>query len=164
MLKAEFTADTADALNAQIKDYLSKIKGTRGGKSGEADEGAQTGNLPNAPAPMMPPQGGQVQGFPGTAGFAPPVPGANPAGGFPAAVAPAPGPAPEVLAIAQRIVARIDGAVASGQPVEAVTTWLRGQLAPVEPGAGNFNLDQCKGSLVKLSMPALENVAKLMNA
>ena len=83
-------------------------------------------------------------------------------------VSPAPGaagPAPEVLALVARINARIDGAVASGQTVENVSTWFRGELIKAGVDANNATLDQIKGVLLaKAPVPALEGIAKLMNA
>ncbi len=62
----------------EVKEFVTKLKGTRGGKnSGDTDDApAATGQ---APAPLMPPQGGPA-GFPGAGGFAAPGPGAAPAG------------------------------------------------------------------------------------
>lgn len=165
MLKLEFTDATAEGLNAQVTDYLSGIKKSRKGGKDEGAEGAQTGA---APAPIMPPPGGQTfqpQGAGGQA-FAPPAPGAGPQGGaFPApAVATfAPQPDPAAVALVQRINTRVDAAVASGQ-ADAVLNWCRNQVVAVEPGAGNFTLDQCKQAFYKMTVPALENAAKLMNA
>lgn len=160
MLKVEFTGNTADEMNAQVKDYVSKIKGTRNTK-GEADEGAQIGA---APAPLMPPITGPALGggFPGApmTGFAPPAPGAAPATGFPAAGVT--GPAPDVMAVVQRIVKVLDGAVASGQPEASARDWLAKQCGP-EVAA--WTLPQLKEhALPRLSVPQLEGIAKLMNA
>lgn len=137
----------------EVREFVKGLKGTRGGKAGDDEATA-------APAPIMPPQG-QSGGFPGASGFAPPGAGAGPqGGGFPAAGAI--GPAPEVLALVQRIVAKIDGSVASGQPAEVVLTWFRGQCGPE---AANATLDQIKQiALPRMSVPALEAIAKLMNA
>jgi hypothetical protein len=158
MLKLEFTGNSADEVNAQVKDYASKIKGSRGGK-GDKDEDAGTQQATNVPPPAQPPvqqfqPGSPAMGFPG----APPAPGAAPGPGFPA---PAAGPSPEVAALAQRIGTRLDGAIASGQPADAALTWLRGQLGAE---AANADMNQCKTLLLKAPQPVLENIAKLMNA
>jgi len=169
MIKVEFSGNTADEVNEQVKDYASKIKGSRGGKGGStADEGAQTGN---APAPMMPPTGGAAPGGPpplpaGGPVFAPPAGAAGAPGAFPAAgappVAPSPGPSPETAALVQRINARIDGAIQSGQPTDAVLQWFRNQCGPE---AAQATLDQIKQNLLyKLPMANLTEIAKMMNA
>lgn len=142
----------------EVKDFVKQLKGARGGKN-DADDGPQTGQ--QAPAPLAPPTG-QVQGFqPGSTGFAPPVGGAGPQGGaFPAAGAQA--VAPEVQALVNRIVGAIDKAIQSGQPVEGVAQWFRGQCGPE---AANFTLDQIKQvALPRAALPVLENIAKLMAA
>ena len=62
----------------------------------------------------------------------------------------------------QRIIARIDSAIASGQPPDAVLNWFRGQCGAEAAAA---TMDQIKTVfLPKLAMPGLENIAKLMNA
>lgn len=153
--------DTLD----EVKDFVKQLKGTRGGKGGGSDEGdgAQAGTTGQAPPPLAPPAGG-APGFPGAGGatFAPPGAGAGAAGGaFPAAGASV-GPSPEVLALVNRVVARIDGAIASGQAADQVLQWFRGQCGP---DAANATLDQIKTIfLPKLATPSLENIAKLMAA
>ncbi len=82
------------------------------------------------------------------------------AGAFPAAAAPT--VAPEVAALVQRIVTKLDAAIASGQPTDQVLAWFRGQCGPE---AANFSMDQIKTvALPRLAQPGLENIAKLMNA
>lgn len=142
----------------EVKDFVKQLKGTRGGKAGDADEG--TAGQQIAPQPLQPPAGG-AGGFPGAAGFAPPGAGvAQQAGAFPVHAAPtAP---PEVLEVLARIVAKIDGAIASGQPADGVLQWFRGQCGPE---AANFDLNQIKMvALPKMAMPQLDNIAKLMAA
>lgn len=162
MIKVEFSGATADEVNEQVKDYASKIKGSRGGKGGKDDGEAQTGT---APPPMQPPAGGPpplpAGGMPN---FAPPAGGAATPGAFPAAGAPiaTQGPSPEVAALVQRINARIDGAIASGQPTDAVLQWFRNQCGPE---AAQATLDQIKQNLLyKLPVPNLTEIAKMMNA
>lgn len=141
----------------EILEFVSKLKGQRT-KKGDADE-ATAGQ---APQPLAPPAPG-AQGFPGTGGpaFAPPAGGAAPGGAFPAAGASV-GPAPEVTALITRIGVRIDGAVASGQPAESARAWLAGQCGPECVG---YTLDQLKTiAMPKLSVAALDNIAKMMNA
>jgi hypothetical protein len=152
--------DTVDELRAFVKEDL---KTKKSGKAGDGDEAA-TGS---APSPAMPAVGGQigaVAGFP-SGGFAPQGAGAGPTGAaFPAAGAPV--MAPEVAALVQRITIRMDGAVQSGATkAEDMLTWFRGQCAGVDPSAANATLDQIKQVfLPKLSVPALDQIAKMMAA
>lgn len=143
--------DTID----EVKDFVKQLKGTRGGKS-EPDELGNAGQA--APQPLQPPAGGAA-GF--NPGFVPQGGGAGPTGGaFPAAGAT--GPAPEVLALVQRISAKIDGAIAGGQPAESVVTWFRTQCGPE---AANYTLDQIKQvALPRMAQVGLEQIAKLMAA
>jgi len=79
-------------------------------------------------------------------------------GGFPGA----PAGDSVVAGLVQRIVARIDSAIASGQPADAVLNWFRGQCGAEAAAA---TMDQIKTVfLPKLAVPGLENIAKLMNA
>jgi hypothetical protein len=129
-------------------------------KKDEADEAAG-----NTPTPLQPPAGGAAVGFPGAGGFAPQGAGAGQMGGaFPAAGAPV--LAPEVVALVNRITARMDSAVSSGvTKADDMLTWFRGQCAGVDPSAANATLDQIKGVfLPKLSVPALDQIAKMMAA
>ena len=131
----------------EVKEFVGSLKGTRG-KKGDADEPAGQG-----PAPMMPPVTNQGAQFaPQAAGFAP----TNPFGGG------APTAAPEVTALVQRIGAKIDAALASGQPPDAALAWFRQRCGPEAAAA---TLDQIKTVyLAKLSVPHLEETAKLMGA
>lgn len=130
----------------EVKDFVGSLKGTRGKKGDDAEPQAAN----QAPAPLQPPAQQQPA-------FNPPAQVA----GFPGAGA-APGTDPAVHALVERIVKRIDGAIASGQPADAVLTWFRGQCGAE---AANATMDQIKQSfLPKLAAPALENIAKLMNA
>jgi hypothetical protein len=141
----------------EVKEFVTKLKGTRGGKADKEDEAPQG----QAPAPMAPPAGGQ---FTPGAGFAPPAAGATAGGAGPFAAA-ANGPAPEVLALVTRINTRIDGAAASGQPVDQMVAWFRGECAKAGLDANNATMDQIKAVfLPKMPVPALEGIAKLMNA
>lgn len=140
--------DSVDEVRTFVKNEL---KGQRGKKDdGEGD----AGTAGSAPPLAMPPQQGQQPAFnPQTAAFTPPT--AFP-GGTPSNIDPA------TQAIVGRIVARIDGAIGSGQPADAVLTWFRGQCGAE---AANATMDQIKQNfLPKLAMPTLENIAKLMNA
>jgi hypothetical protein len=132
-------------------EFKARIKNPRGGKD---DDGLVTGTAA-APAPLMPPQGvGQA--------FNPaPSPLAFAAPQFPGGAGASAGD-PVVAGLVQRIVARIDGAIASGQPADAVLNWFRGQCGAEAAGA---TMDQIKTVfLPKLAVPGLENIAKLMNA
>jgi hypothetical protein len=143
----------------EVKDFVKQLKGTRGGKGG-SDDDSTAGATGQAPAPLMPGQGG-----PGGPTFQQPAfnpqpgPGAGGAG-FPGN--PSVGVDAATAAIVGRIVAKIDGAIASGQPADAVLTWFRGQCGAE---AANATMDQIKQTfLYKLPMASLENIAKLMNA
>jgi hypothetical protein len=132
-------------------EFKARIKNPRGGKD---DDGQPTGTT-QAPAPLMPPQGQ-------SAAFNPASPPAaaftSPSGGFPGQ----PAGDPVVAGLVQRIVARIDSAIASGQPADAVLNWFRGQCGAEASAA---TMDQIKAVfLPKLAVPGLENIAKLMNA
>jgi len=134
-------------------EFKSRIKNPRGGK--DDNDTPETGN--KAPSPILPPvqqsmqQPGAFQPSAGPA-FSPP------SGGFPGM----PAGDPAVTAIVNRIVTRIDGAIASGQPVDQALNWFRGQCGP---DAANATMDQIKTVFLhKLAMPTLENIAKLMNA
>lgn len=139
----------------ELKAFMTNLKGTRGGKNAPADDegSAQQGGVNQAPAPLMPPQGGGaafVQSAP--AAFTAPV---NAFPGQPAAD-------PVAAGLVQRIVARIDGAIASGQPADTVLAWFRGQCGAEAAAA---TMDQIKTIfLPKLAVPGLEQIAKLMNA
>ena len=131
----------------EVKSFVASLKGTRG-KKGEGDE-AEAG--PQAPAPLMP-QNQPVFDRGLENAFRPPT------NAFPGA----PGGDPVVAGLVARIVARIDSAVASGQPADAVLGWFRGQCGAEAAGA---TMDQIKTVfLPKLAAPGLENIAKLMNA
>jgi len=79
--------------------------------------------------------------------------------------APAAQPSPEVSALVTRINARVDAAVQSGQPVEAMRGWFAQQIAPSLPDAANATMDQIKTlHLPRLTVPALTQIAQFMNA
>jgi hypothetical protein len=133
----------------EVKLFVAALKGTRG-KKGEEESGDAA--VHQAPAPLMPPQAAP-QAFQAAA-----APQFSPPAAFPIG----PGTDPAVMALVGRINTRIDGAIASGQPADQVLTWFRGQCGAE---AGNATMDQIKANfLPKLSMAALENIAKLMNA
>jgi hypothetical protein len=140
----------------EVKEFVKQLKGTRGGKGDKDDEPAPQ-NL--APAPLQPP----AQAFnPG--GFAPPAAGAGQAAAGPFAAG-APAVAPEVLALVGRITTRIDGALAAGQPADAALAWFRGEVTRHGHDASQATMDQIKTVfLSKLGVPALELIAKQMNA
>jgi len=144
----------------EVKDFVTKLKGTRGGKA-DKDEAEETKAA--APEPLKPPAQTAAAFNPGN-GFAAPAPGAAPQAAGPFAAA-APAVAPEVLALVTRIGTRIDGAIASGQPADQVLAWFRGECQKAGIDATNASLDQIKSVLlVKMPVPALEGIAKLMNA
>lgn len=136
----------------EVRDFVAQLKGTRRGK-GETE--AETTEAPRAPAPIQPPGAAPQAAFGPT--------GAVGVAGFPAAPGPSfPAVAPEIGPLVARINAKIDGAVASGQPTDAVLGWFR-QRCGAE--AANATLDQIKSHfLAKLSVAHLEETAKLMGA
>jgi len=152
----------------EVREFIGNLKGTRGGKGakdGDNETGAVTGA---APGPIQPPTqfAPQPAGTPGAPQFAPP-PGA---GAFPAG--PAAGAAQvgggdhAAIALAQRIGTRLDAAIASGQPAEQARAWVASQIAAAtnNAAASGWTLDQVKAALVTVPLPALESIAKLMNA
>lgn len=154
----------------EVKEFVTQLKGTRGGKGKDKDEGgdeapatnvAQPTAVNQAPQPLQPPAAGE--GFPGTGGPAPGAAGFTPPGGaspFPAASAPV--LVPEIAGLVNRISTRIDSAISGGQPAETVLAWFKGQCGPE---AANATMDQIKTVfLPKAAQPTLENIAKLMNA
>jgi hypothetical protein len=142
----------------EVKEFVTKLKGTRGGAKGGTDDEPQPSG--QAPAPLAPPTGGPATGFPGPGGFAGPAGGA-----FPAAAAT--GPAPEVVALVQRISARIDVSIKPppdglGQPAENVLSWFRQQCGAE---TANYTMDQIKQSaLPRLTVAQLDGIAKLIAA
>lgn len=141
----------------EVKEFVKGLKGTRGGKGGDEAETAGS-----SPPPMQPPasatQVGAAAGF-NPASFNPgAATGFNPAG---AQV----GPTPEVLAMVQKVVARIDWCLApppqgQGQPVEKVVEWFRNQLGAETAG---YTMDQIKQvALPRAPLPVLENINKMM--
>jgi hypothetical protein len=139
------------------EEFKARIKNPRGSRSGTDDGDAQpaTGQ---APPPLQPPQ--TQPAFnptppPQTAAFTPPQ-------GFPGANVGQPAADPVVAGLVQRINARIDSAIASGQAADAVLNWFRGQCGAEASAA---TMDQIKTIfLPKVAVPGLENIAKLMNA
>jgi hypothetical protein len=88
---------------------------------------------------------------------------AGPAGGFPGAgTTAAPQVAPAVQALVTRINARVDSAIAAGQPQDAVLSWFRQQCGP---DAAQATMDQIKSQfLYRLNEAQLADIAKLMQA
>lgn len=126
----------------EVKDFVGSLKGTRGGKGGKGDETEMPSVTGQAPAPLMP----QAQ-------FTPPGQQQQPTGPF---------GDPAVTALAGRIAARIDSAIASGQPADQALAWFRGQCGAEASAA---TMEQIKSIfLPKMAVAGLENIAKLMNA
>ena len=136
----------------EVKEFVGSLKGTRG-KKGDTEDGAAAAHA--VPAPMMPPAN------PAPGAFAPP-PAAT---GFPTVPAPfgaAVTHAPEVVALVARIGAKLDAALASGQPADAALAWFRQRCGPEAAAA---TIDQIKMVyLAKLSVANLEETAKLLGA
>lgn len=136
----------------EVKDFVKGLKSPRT-KGGSDDEGQPgTGQ---APTPLQPPSGTQFAPPAGGAGFPGPVQG----GAFPAVTN---GPAPEVLALVQRIAARTTKLIQEGQSADQMLTWFRGQCGPE---AAQATLDQIQQVfLPRASVPTLENIVKLTGA
>jgi hypothetical protein len=141
----------------EVKEFVKALKGTRGPK-GSNDEGDA-----QAPAPIMPPVGGA-----GTQ-FAPsPSQGFGHSNPFPAHAGVADSHSQQlsssalVNGLVQRIVAKIDGSLANGQPTEPALNWFRSQCGSE---AASATMDQIKTIfLPRMAVPALENIAKLVGA
>jgi hypothetical protein len=147
----------------EFEAFRTSGKKTRSGKRGEEGDDAPTTG--SAPTPLMPPAGGVPGGAlapgqtqmlaPGVSGFSP----GNLGGVFPAAGAQI---APEVAALVQRIIVKLDSAIASGQPADQALMWFRNQCGP---DAANYTMDQIKQhGLPKLQQTQLDAIAKMMNA
>jgi hypothetical protein len=132
----------------EVKEFVAQLKGARG-KKGDGD-----GEVPQAPAPVMPPtQTGAFQGPSAAQGFAPV---ANP---FPAATG---GDTPATAALVHRIGVGIDTQLARGSDPNNALTWFRQQCGPEASAA---TMDQIKTVfLPRLPIAALENIAKLTGA
>lgn len=151
----------------EVKDFVKQLKGQRGKNKDEGDEGGEISGGPasgsTVPPPLQPPANGPgptaagvpQQGFNPTASA--PQQGFNPAAGFAASAVD-----PAVQGLVNRIVPRIDAAIAAGQPADTVLTWFRGQCGQE---AASATMDQIKTvHLAKLSVPQLTQIAGLMGA
>jgi len=151
----------------ELEAFRTSGKKTRakGAKDDDGETGgANVGNIPGngqAPAPQMP-SGAQLQAAAGGAGAGlSAAPGAFPGGGM----APVMGGDPAVAALVQRISVRVDGAIASGQPAEGVTQWLRNACVQIDSAAGQADLNTLKTVyLFKLPVASLDAMAKTMGA
>lgn len=155
----------------EIKEFMTRIKGTRGGKNKDETEETETVSAPatvatsavttapnTAPAPMQPPAGDAPNGSPSfpAAGF----PGGGVTLGAPTA-APS-GPSPEVAALVTRINNHLGTLAQNNQLGDQALSWLRNQCGPE---AASATIDQIKGIfLAKLQPPALDQIAKLIGA
>jgi hypothetical protein len=85
--------------------------------------------------------------------FTPPVAAVQPAG-FPGANGASP---PPVHPLVSAILARIDGAISSGQPADAIVNWFRQQIGPE---AASATLDQLKQILIpRMTEAQLKQIA-----
>ena len=114
----------------EVKAFVAALKGTRGGKKGDDDDA-----LPGqAPAPLAPPAPAQS--------FNPAPPPARSAAGKPV-----PPPQsivdPVVTGLVQRIVARIDGAIASSQLLRRGTVVVSGPMWCREAGRHHGTDQDC---------------------
>jgi hypothetical protein len=115
----------------EMEIFRTSGKKTRG-KSQMADESPTVEEVTEKVAQM------NAQPAPQPQAFQPQPVAAQPVQGFPGSNGSAPAPShPLVTAI----LARIDGAVSSGQPSEAIVTWFRQQIGP---DAANATLDQLR--------------------
>lgn len=88
--------------------------------------------------------------------FAPSAAATQPSQGFPGGNSGAPA-ATATHPLVTAILARIDGAVSSGQPSDAVVTWFRQQIGPE---AANATLDQIKQIFVpRMTEQQLKQIA-----
>lgn len=171
-MKLEF--DTLE----EVMDFASRIGGDEGEtktrRTRKTKDTAATSGGTEAPDPAGIPNGGNsptlvpsdAGNFGGAASgpvFTPPGGGAFPGGpATGAAVGAAPGPSAPVVALVQRIAARVDAAIAQGQPAQGALDWLRAQCGT---DAAQATLDQIKQTfLARLGEPQLESMAKLMGA
>lgn len=151
--------DTID----EVKDFVKQLKTTRKGKGEDDDADAGTGAAVGqqggqAPAPILPPTGGQPNFTPGGAPGPTFTPGNQP-------------PPNTMPAIVARINAQLDKLIAGtvpgqpAQPVAAIEQWLRTQVAPHDASAAAATLDQFKQAyLNKLPEVALNEMARLIGA
>ena len=139
-------------------------KKPRKGK-GDKDEpetatGAAT-NTVTAPAPIQPPAAAPTfapQAAPSPFGAAPAAGVAPTAAAFPAPVAS--GPAPEVLALVQKISEQVDKVIGMGQPADKVLDWFQKRSGA---GAEQATMDQIKSVfLPRMSTEMLTDTAKLI--
>ncbi len=92
-----------------------------------------------------------------TAAVAANTPAPAPAAGFPAFTPPATA-APTVHPLVAAIVAKVDGAIQSGQPADAITNWFRQTIGP---DAAQATLDQIKQVFIpRLAEPQLKQLAQ----
>jgi hypothetical protein len=124
----------------EVQAFVKQLKGTRG-KKGEDD--SEVGPTPVGGQPQMP-TGPAI-------GFTPPQTAMQ---GFPGAV-------PTTAAVnplVPQIIAKLDGALASGQNAEQITTWFRNLLGP---DAAAATLDQIKQVFIpRLPEPQLKQLAQ----
>lgn len=140
----------------EVKEFVKSLKGTRGAGKGSDDGDGQA--TTGAPAPMQPP----IAGFNPTGASAPGpfAPSSPPAGASP--FAPPPAGDPAVITLVQRINARLDTMAAAGQATDQMLAWFR-QRCGAEAAAAT--MEQIKTVfLSRLSVPTLEETAKLMGA
>ena len=127
-------------------------KKTRGKKDEDGPAAEPQPLIGSVPAPLQPPSTFNPSGF------APPAAGATQAApAFPAAAAP--GPEPAVVALVEKINARLSAIPITDQAI----AWFRSELVKHGLDAAQATMDQIKAvHLPKLSVPALEGIAKLV--
>ncbi len=106
---------------------------------------------PEEIAAIAPIQGGQPV-MPAMQGFTPPAAAMT---GFPGA---APTTTPQVNPLVAQIIAKLDGAIATGQNAEQITNWFRNLLGP---DAASATLDQIKQVFIpRLPEPQMKQLAQ----
>ncbi len=124
----------------EVKTFVASLKGTRGKGKDEPEEIAA----------IAPVQGGQPV-MPAMQGFTPPAAAMT---GFPGA-APT---TPTVNPLVPQIIAKLDGAIATGQNAEQITNWFRNLLGP---DAAAATLDQIKQVFIpRLAEPQMKQLAQ----
>jgi hypothetical protein len=155
-MKIEVTFDSWEEMEA----FRTSGKKTRGkGQKDDADvtveEVTEKVAAMNAQMATQPPVSAAVHTLePQT--FTPPATAVQPPAGFPGTNGATPPPSTQ-HPLVSAIQSRIDGAIASGQPADAIVTWFRQQIGPE---AANATLDQIKQVFIpRMSEAVLKQIA-----
>jgi len=117
----------------EMETFRTSGKKSRGRK-GDVEDAPTVDEVRDAVAANTPQQQQPPAAQPAQQQFAPPP------GGFPGANGQMPSPS-QVHPLVTAILARIDGAIQTGQSMDAIVTWFRQQIGPE---AANATLDQIK--------------------